>query len=154
VDLRQQLASLIAQTQTSPSAAGGQVPTPFTQEGPQFYAQAYQQNAPFAKAGPYQTRLPASQEEAFRQWVKSKGVPFDPNAPVVDYDMRGYFAATGGRGWKQGSHFPDTFKTPMDTTFSNESKYATADNPFVWKGDYLVDRRTGQVVFQPGPQQN
>jgi hypothetical protein len=31
-------------------------------------------------------------------------------------------------------------------------EHATANIPFVWKGDNLIDTRTGQVVFSPsGP---
>jgi hypothetical protein len=73
-------------------------------------------------------------------------VPFDPNASTVDYDMRGYWSASGGKGWTSGSHFPDTYKTPYDTTFSAESKYAKSDTPFVWRGDTLIDKRSGNPV--------
>ncbi len=119
----------------------------FTSEGPQFYKQAYRQNASFAKPGPYQTNLAPAREQAFRRWLASQHVPFDPTAKSVDYDMRGFYQATAGQPHRQGQHFPDTFKTPYDTTFSRESKYATGNNPFVWRGDELIDRRTGQVVF-------
>jgi hypothetical protein len=122
----------------------------FTTEGPKHYAAAYQQNRQYAKPGPYQTKLSPRQESAFRQWVRKNKVPFDPHAKTVDYDMRGFYKATGGT-WAGGrAHFPDTFKTPYDTTFSSESKYATTNNPFVWRGSKLIDRRTGQVVFAGG----
>lgn len=121
----------------------------FTGEGPQHYAAAFRHNRPFAKSGPYQTRLNVSQENAFRAWVKQHNVPFDVHAKTVDYDMRGYFKASGGRAWRSGQHFPDTFKTPYDTTFSRESKYATKDNPLAWHGGTLINRKTGQVVFAP-----
>jgi hypothetical protein len=121
----------------------------FRHEGPGLYASAFQHNARFAKPGPYQTRLPHGEEQAFRDWVRHRGVPFDPNAHVTDYDMRGFWKQTGGRGWHPGSHFPDTFKTPYDTTFSRESRYASSDNPYVWRGDKLVNRRTGQIIFAP-----
>lgn len=127
---------------------GGEAGDPlFTEEGPEYYARAYQHNAPFATEGPYQTKLSASQEQQFRQWVKSNRVPFDPDAGVVDYDMRGYWRDTGG-AWSGGStHFPDTYKTPYDTTFSAESKYARPGTPFVWRGDDLIDTRDGSLVF-------
>lgn len=121
----------------------------FTGEGPPYYAQAYQHNAPFAVPGPYQTQLSPAEEAQFRAWVQHNGVPFNPNTPVNDYDMRGYWKATGGKGWKRGDHFPDTYKTPYDTSFSNESKYATTNNPFEWEGDNLVDTRDGSIVFGP-----
>jgi hypothetical protein len=128
-------------------------PAVFNSEGPQYYDQAYQQNAPFATPGPYQTQLPAQQETDFRGWLKNNNVPFDPNADKVDYDMRGYYQAMRGGKEKarQGGHFTDKYKTPYDTTFSAESKYATPDNPFVWKNDKtLIDKRTGAVVFSAG----
>lgn len=119
----------------------------FTSEGPRLYKAAYQHNEQFAKPGPYQTKLSPKEEQQFRGWVAKHGVPFNPDAKRADYDMRGYWKATAGRGWGKGQHFPDTFKTPFDTTFSRESKYATKDNPFVWRGENLVDRRNGRLVF-------
>lgn len=120
----------------------------FSQEGPQFYAKAYARNKQFAKPGPYQTVLDPTQEKQFEAWVQQNNVPFDTKAKTVDYDMRGYWLATGGKTWSGGTaHFPDTYKTPYDTTFSNQSKYATANNPFVWKGNDLIDNRDGSLVF-------
>lgn len=125
----------------------------FTEEGPRWYKAAYKHNKDFAKSGPanwdrpYQTNLNDSDEKKFERWVKKNQVPFNVNARIADYDMRGFWKSTGGKGWKKGDHFPDTFKTPYDTSFSHESKYATKDNPFYWKGDRLIDRRNGQVVF-------
>jgi hypothetical protein len=117
----------------------------FSGEGPEYYSAAYAHNAPFARPGPYQTPLTPAEEQAFLDWVKKNNVPFDPTAQTVDYDMRGYWRSTGG-SWR-GGHFPDTYKTPYDTTFSAESKYATANCPFVWKGDSLVDQRNGQLIY-------
>lgn len=128
----------------------------FTSEGPRFYKRAYKHNRPFAIDGPdawdypYQTGLTDALERLFEKWVNSNDVPFDMAARLVDYDMRGYWLKTRGKGWHQGSHFPDTYKTPYDTTFSHESKYATKDNPFYWRGDRLIDIRDGSVVFAAG----
>ena len=121
----------------------------FSAEGPQFYQQAYQRNAPYATGGSYQTSLSPTQEQQFRSWVANRGVPFDPNQPVQDYDMRGFWKEQPKQAdaWKLGSHFPDTYKTPYDTTFSAESKYATKANPFKWSGNNLIDTSTGQLVF-------
>jgi hypothetical protein len=129
----------------------------FTGEGPQYYDAAYKHNRPFAKPGPYQTALTTAEEGAFRQWVAKNRVPFDPNAKIVDYDMRGYWRSSGGKLPAHGERgmpyaWPDTFKTPYDTTFSKESKYATADCPFVWQeDDNLVDQRNGQLIFGTAP---
>jgi hypothetical protein len=130
---------------------GGKLATPlFTAEGPQLYQQAYAQNKTYAKPGPYQTKLAPAAEAAFRAWLAQSHVPFDPNARTVDYDMRGYYQATGGPPHQAGQHFPDTYKTPYDTTFSGESRYAKPNTPLVWVGNKLVNRSTGQVVFNGG----
>jgi len=121
----------------------------FPAEGPEYYDAAYRHNAPFATQGPYQTQLSAQDEKAFRSWVSTNRVPFDPDANVVDYDMRGYWKDNGGK-WS-GGHFPDTYKTPYDTTFSGESKYAKPGTPFVWRGDSLIDTRDGSLIFGPPP---
>lgn len=129
---------------------GGRVPL-FTGEGPELYGKAFAHNAPFATAGPYQTALSPTEEARFRRWAVSREVPFDVNAKTVDYDMRGFWKnePAAAAAWKPGMHFPDTYKTPYDTTFSAESRYAVPGTPFVWQGDKLVDRRTGDVVFAP-----
>lgn len=128
----------------------------FTTEGPDFYQQAYSNNAPFAVGGSYTTTLSSEDEQKFRQWVRSNNVPFDPDAKLSDYDMRGFWQATqkgNTQPWAGGkTHFPDTYKTPYDTTFSAESKYATKDNPFMWVGDRLIDTRDGRVIFAPEPE--
>jgi hypothetical protein len=126
-------------------------PALFHQEGPQFYGAAYQHNAAFARPSTtdYQTPLYGQQEQQFRQWVTHNNIPFDPNARRVDYDMRGYWLSQqhGGQGRAANGHFPDTYKTPYDTTFSGESRYAKPGTPFVWQGNTLVDTRTGQRIF-------
>lgn len=128
----------------------------FSSEGPQFYNQAYALYSPFATTGPYVTKLSLPQERAFRKWVAKYRVPFNAAAgqgAVSDYDMRGFWKATKGRPYR-GGHFPDTYKTPYDTTFSAESRYATRSNPFRWVGQNLVDTRDGTVVFSPAKAQN
>jgi hypothetical protein len=128
---------------------GGQAGHPlFTSEGPEFYAAAYAHNRPWAKASGtnYQTVLSPEDEQEFIAWVKSGKHPFfDCEAKTVDYDMRGYWRS-GGR--RTEPHWPDTYKTPYDTSFSAESRYAIPGTPFKWQGDILVDTRDGSVVFQ------
>lgn len=126
----------------------------FNHEGPDEYGKALRHNKAFARkpadpTWPWQSSMRSQkQEREFEAWVQKKNVPFDLDAKHVDYDMRGYWLKTRGKGWGgNGQHFPDTFKTPFDTTFSHESKYATKDAPFYWVGNRLVDLRHGQVVF-------
>jgi len=129
----------------------------FTEEGQQFYPQAYQHNLPYAQGAPYRTKLSDSEEKQFRQWLKDTGNPskFDPDAKMADYDMRGYWKEQASQGRNltginpvdQRLHFTDLYKTPYDTTFSAESKYAKPGTPFHWKDNTLVDTSTGQTVF-------
>lgn len=124
----------------------GVVPA-FTTEGDtEDFKLAYEHNAGFAVPGPYKTKLTPTQESAFQKWLKGQGVQ-----DTKDYDMRGYWRDDNAAALshRPGTHFPDTYKTPYDTTFSNQSKYATGNNPFVWAGNNLIDRRNGDIVFSP-----
>jgi hypothetical protein len=150
---------IVRRTVGDPSAwdTGVFGPPLFSAEGPEFYAEAYAHNAPFATGGPYKTTLTGPQETAFLAWVTANSVPWANETPS-DYDMRGFYKASVIDNtipdWTPGGHFPDTYKTPYDTSFSNESQYATPDCPFEWVtdpawGDLLIDTRDGQVVFGP-----
>ena len=106
-------------------------------------------HASYAKFGPYTTNLDAPTEQAFQTWVKQNKIPWQ-DTHDADYDMRGYYRAMihGDPNAVRSSknlHFPDTWKTPYDKSFSNESIYATKDAPH-WKGNKLVDSK-GKVVF-------
>ena len=115
----------------------------------------FERNAPFANAGPYKTSLSEGEEAKFQQWVTTNKVPFDPGSQS-DYDMRGYWKDVASKGQNETAinpvdqqlHFPDTYKTPYHESFSAESKYATADNPFKWQGETLTDTRSGTPVYQ------
>lgn len=135
---------------TPPDVVDDQNKPLFTQEGPQFYADAYAHNKPFAVDGPYVTVLAPAIEAAFRKWVTEHGVPVDPDESPSDYDMRGFYLSMNNGKYPNwhGGHFPDEFKTPYDTSFSKESKYATPNCPFVWRGNILVDSRNNQIIFK------
>lgn len=122
-------------------------PPLFTEEGSQYYQQAYKHNRPFATRGPYQTRLNGPEEAAFQQWVTHNSVEFNPNDAQADYDLRGWWRENRpGPGSRP--FYNDKYKTPYDTTFSNQSIYATPNNPFMWKDDAtLIDIRDGSIVF-------
>jgi len=118
-------------------------------------AESYARNKPFAKPGPYVTKLSPSEEQKFQAWVKQNKVPWQ-DTPDADYDMRGYFRAMQqGKvkqqrsQWDHKMHFVDQFKTPYDATFSNQSQYATADAPR-WEGDRLMDK-SGQLIVDETP---
>jgi len=103
----------------------------------------------------YQTYLPPDKEQVFRNWVAQNHVPFDPNDPKSDYDMRAYWMAlnSGDPITKQSlnsndgrMHFTDKFKTPYHESFSNESMYALPDTPGWNNKDQLVDKY-GRIWF-------
>lgn len=114
----------------------------------------YARNKAWAKKGNYFTKLSPEQELAFRSWVAKNKVPFNPNAPVTDYDMRGYWMSllhggnpgTAINPYDHKLHFPDTYKTPYDKTFSNQSIYALPDAPR-WKGNRYLIAPDGSVLF-------
>lgn len=136
----------------------------FSDEGPQYYGLAYARNRPMAKPGPYFTKLSPHEETQFRQWLKTTGNPskFDPDAKIADYDMRGYWKEVASKGKNLSGintsdmrlHFPDTYKTPYDTTFSGESRYALPNLPTKWVDsgipgrERLINTKTGEVLYQ------
>ena len=105
----------------------------------------------------YNTALPMADELAFRAWLKKNNVPFDPEAKVSDYDMRGFFKAlssgdpaarTAVNQFDSQLHYPDKWKTPYHESFSNESQWANANAPRWGDGDILSDS-SGRVIFRP-----
>lgn len=101
------------------------------------------------------TSLPPQDEAAFRDWVSKRRVPFNPNDPNADYDMRGYWRAmrSGDPRATQAlnpndrtMHFPDYWKTPFHQSFSAESKFAGPGAPSWNARDQLVDP-AGRIVF-------
>jgi hypothetical protein len=115
----------------------------------------FEKNQPYAIAGFYNTKLSPQEEVAFRTWVKRNRVPFDPNASIADYDMRGFWkglmsgdskAVTGINPNDKQLHFSDYYKTPYHKSFSAESKYAKQTAPRWNERDQLV-LPDGTVVF-------
>jgi hypothetical protein len=120
---------------------------------PSQQSEAPVQNSPdFTSRGPgdspYQTPLSTNDETAFQAWAKQNKAPI-----TDDYDMRGFWqalqagdprASTAINQSDQQLHFPDTWKTPLHKTFSNESIYAAGGEPR-WIGDVLV-AQDGTVV--------
>lgn len=105
-------------------------------------------------------------EPQFRQWVKDKKVPFDPDAKEPqDYDMRGFYRGLQSGDPKAKSaidpndgklHYPDNWKTPYHDTFSNDSQWAAPNAP-KWNGKDQLIGPDGAVIFDdrakkpPGP---
>lgn len=96
----------------------------------------------------YWTELAPGEEATFRQWVAQNRVPFNPDGPPSDYDMRGFFralmsgaprATTGADNTDGGRlHFGDAFKTPLHESYSRESQGATPAAPeWARRGRYV-----------------
>lgn len=120
----------------------------------------FQRNAPYVRQGDnrYNTNLGGLgdlRELAFRQWVQDNRVPFNPDAQVSDYDMRGFYqglgqlnphAATAINPNDQQIHYPDYWKTPYHQSFSQDSQWATPVAPQWNEVDQLI-APSGRIVF-------
>ena len=111
-------------------------------------------NKTWAKPGDYHTKLEPAAEKSFRDWLRKHKVPFDPEAAISDYDMRGYYKGmiAGDPRAKaivdpndQRMHFPDYWKTPYAATFSNESQWATEHAPRWQNDNYMLPN--GHVIY-------
>jgi hypothetical protein len=103
----------------------------------------------------YDTKLALIDELAFRNWIAQNKVPFNPDRPVTDYDMRGFWQAANQQRPGVSAqvnpndnkmHYSDTFKTPMHESFSRESQWAGPDAARWVQDSRLVDPQ-GNVVF-------
>jgi hypothetical protein len=121
------------------------------------YQSNQQRNAPYVRPGADGFNTPLSQlgEMAFRQWVTQNRVPFNADAPVTDYDMRGFYQglqqqnprATSAVNPNDGRmHYPDRWKTPLHQTFSADSQWATPVAPRWNEQDQLVSPG-GRILF-------
>lgn len=115
----------------------------------------YARNAKYAYSHPnYQTRLSPREDMLFRMWLDQNQVRFNPDDPISDYDMRGYWkdVASGGADQTQTNatdgqqHYPDTYKTPYHHSFSGESIYARPNAP-QWINDTQLVDENGDVVW-------
>lgn len=114
-----------------------------------------QQPFSLADLGRYNTALPQMDEFAFRDWLAANKVPFDPNNPNQDYDMRGFYqglmqgnprAATSVNPNDNQMHYTDYWKTPYHETFSAQSKYAPPGAPN-WINDSQLADPAGNILF-------
>ncbi len=126
-------------------------PDPYTQQ----LMGNYERNKGYAQQGSYSTSLNPPSEQMFRKWIAQNKVPFNPEAKLSDYDMRGFWLAlqakdpramTAVNPYDKQIHYPDYWKTPYHSTFSNESQWATKDAPRWNDKDQLVDA-SGKVIF-------
>ena len=117
--------------------------------------QALGQTRSYAKPGPYQTPLAPAEEREFRTWLTTIPIPFDPEDPYSDYDMRGFWKAlkagdpraTSGINPNDHSlHFTDYWKTPYHRSFSNESKFAKHGAP-AWNAQDQLVLPSGKIVY-------
>jgi len=121
--------------------------------------QNMQVNAKYAKPGPYITPLNPAQQSQFEGWLKANNVNYNATSKNHAYDMPGYWLSMQGPNGQKTQvnpfdhklHYPDTYKTPYDRTFSNESKYANESAPHWVNNQYLVEPN-GKVVFNQATQ--
>ena len=99
---------------------------------------------------PYKTKLTSQEEQQFLKWYKMVAMmnQLDPNPDHPDhhYDYRGFWKNSSEQDrlsmslFVPDKHFPDTYKTPLHPTFSNESIYSNAFTPGGhWDGEIFVD---------------
>lgn len=110
---------------------------------------------PFKPGSSYNTPLSPLDELMFRGWVQQNRVPFDTEAAVSDYDMRGYWLGQSrGQPMARASevnqydgqpHFTDYYKTPLHQTFSAESQWAGPQAPQWINGSQLA-APSGRVI--------
>jgi hypothetical protein len=120
----------------------------------------YARNQQWAKAGPYVTQLTPGEESEFQQWLRQSGLNQREQLPESGYDIRGFW-----KGMKQGDpralaainpnvnevHYPDVWKTPYGSLFSNESIYAQPNAPRWTPNDNYV-LPNGWVILRGGEQ--
>lgn len=116
----------------------------------------------YAKPGNYNTALPPQEEREFQQWVQQNKIPFDPQAPVADYDMRGFYqalksgderATTAVNQNDNKTHFPDYWKTPYHKSFSSESQWADPEKAPRWNSKNQLVTPDGKVVYDEREEQ-
>ncbi len=110
---------------------------------------------PFMEQQSLNTALQQPQEWQFRQWLQDNNVPFNPNAGVTDYDMRGFW-----QGMMQGHpmarsaidpndglmHYNDYWKTPTHERFSDQSQWAKPGAP-TWINDNQLAGQNGRILY-------
>lgn len=134
----------------------GVLPTPAP--SPAEEPDPYERNQAYVAPGDhvYNTPLTGNDEKAFRQWLAENKVPFDPNVPVSDYDMRGFWKALQSGDEKATTavnrndkqmHYPDYWKTPYHHSFSAESQWANPKTAPKWNDKDQLVTPGGKVVF-------
>ena len=90
----------------------------------------------------YNTALNAENETRFQNWLaqQSKTRGRDLSGDLTNYDLKGYWMNGGYKDAGSG-HMPDTYKKPNHPSFSNESKYHGATDP--WGGKFEGGRWVG-----------
>ncbi|MDE2021275.1 MAG: hypothetical protein KGJ13_13145, partial [Patescibacteria group bacterium] len=137
---------------TAPARGTGSEGSSFTPD------QIFTRNQPYVRPGAtnYVTQLSPQDEQSFQAWAQKNGVHADPPTDAKsDYDMRGFWKALQAGDPKATTavdkndgkiHFPDTWKTPYDLTFSSDSQFANANAP-TWNDKDQLVTPDGKIVF-------
>ena len=118
----------------------------------------YARNSKWVRPGEhsYNTPLAPAEELHFRKWLTDNDVPFNPDAKVTDYDMRGFWKALQSGDQRAASavdtndnrlHYPDYWKTPYHETFSGESQWANPEKAPHWNDKDQLVTPEGEVIF-------
>lgn len=94
----------------------------------------------------------ANQDLKFQDWYSKNTIEGKNNIPYstnLDYDYYSFY-----KNQDKGNiinHFPDTYKRPNHSTFSNESIYSTPENPGgYWSGNTY--NKNGDFIYKQGGQ--
>jgi hypothetical protein len=127
--------------------------------------QYFERNRAFLAPGDhvYNTPLSPQEEQAFRLWLKAPTpgamdakAEFNADAPVTDYDMRGFWKALMAKDPRaterinrndKAVHRPDVWKTPYDASFSAESQWADPAKAPRWNEQDQLVLPDGTVIF-------
>lgn len=118
----------------------------------------FEKNKQYLKEGEhnYNTELSPKDELLFRDWLKRNNVPFDVNAKITDYDMRGFWKAYSEGDPKakpsvnpndKQIHYSDYWKTPYHESFSAESQWADPKKAPQWNDKDQLVLPDGTVIF-------
>lgn len=84
----------------------------------------------------------AKDDRDFERWytfTTPEGLAGIPFSNHMDYDYYSYYKNGEYKNYKEGDHFPDTYKKPNHKTFSRESIYSTPENPGgSWEGEKFI----------------
>lgn len=154
--------TVVAAPASAPAPAPASAPAPVPAIPPEDSyptpEKMFEKNKAYIKEGDhtYNTKLTPKEELTFREWVKRNKIPFNVDADVTDYDMRGFWKAYSSGDPKAVSqinpndkelHYSDYWKTPYHETFSAESQWADPEKAPTWNDKDQLVTPDGTVLY-------